>query len=186
MNTRHSPRRQRGFTLVELVVVTSVVALTAGILLDRILYYQEMAEKVSMQQTVRALRVSLQLQVANLIVQNRVDELPTLANQNPMKWLAQAPDNYAGEFVSIGKGSVVPGQWYFNTEGKSLIYLVHNGTNFRSESVDPKQVIYQARVIRSEAEQGVDGAGAVEGVVLEQVNAYEWFKQSFSLEAVEK
>lgn len=166
----------RGFTLIELVVVTSVVAVTAGVLLERILYYQEMAERVAMQQTVRALRISLQLQVANLIVKNRVDELPRLAAQNPMKWLAQPPDNYAGEFVSIEKGNVVSGHWYFNPESKNLIYLVHNGSNFRSETVNPKQVIFKARMVRSETEQASDGERLIEGVVLEQINAFEWFK----------
>lgn len=177
---------QGGFTLFELIVVTSAVALMSGILLDRLLLYQEMAERVSMQQTVRALRISLHLQSVNLIVKNRLDALPRLAEQNPMEWLAQPPDNYAGEFVSIGQGSVAPGQWYFNPESKKLIYLVHNGSRFRSENVHPKQVIFQARVLRSESEKGEDGAGAIEGVVLEEVNAYEWFKQSFSLGAVEQ
>jgi prepilin-type N-terminal cleavage/methylation domain-containing protein len=177
---------QRGFTLIELIVVTSVVAVTAGVLLDRILHLQEMAERVAMQQTVRALRVSLQLQAANLIVKDRLEELPALAKQNPMKWLAQSPDNYAGEFISAGKENVAPGQWYFNPESKKLIYLVHNGMNFRPESVNPKQVIYQARLLRSESETGGDGAGAIEGVVLEEVNAYEWFEKSFSLETLQK
>src|SRR5690606_1097193 len=116
---------------------TSVVAVTATVLLDRFLYYQEMAEKVSMQQVVRTLRISLQLQVANLIAKNRIDELPKLAQQNPMKWLAQPPDNYAGEFVSTRKLSVVTGQWFFDPESKKLFYLVHNGTNFRSENNGP-------------------------------------------------
>lgn len=167
---------KRGFTLIELVVVTSVVAVTAGVLLERVLYYQEMAERVAMQQTVRALRISLHLQVANLIAKNRLEELPRLADQNPMRWLAQAPDNYGGEVVSIGKENVVSGQWYFNSQSKNLIYLVHNGSNFRSESVNPKQVIFRARMVRSEYEKGPEGEGLVEGVILEQVNFYEWFR----------
>lgn len=185
---RHRFRKSlaRGFTLIELVVVTSVVAVTAAILLDRILYYQEMAEKVAMQQVVRSLRVSLQLQVVNLIAKNRLDELPKLADQNPMKWLAQPPDNYAGEFISTRKLSVATGHWFFDPESKKLFYLVHKGANFRSENNGPKQVVFQARVLRSETEPGADGMGAIEGVVLEQVNAFEWFKQSLSLEMVEK
>lgn len=186
MMTTQRRRPPRGFTLLELIAVTSAVALMSGILLDRILVYQEMAERVSMQQVVRSLRISLQLQVANLIAKNRIEALPKLAEQNPMVWLAQPPDNYAGEFVSARQGSVAPGQWYFNLESRKLIYLVHNGTHFRSESIGPKQVVFQARVIRSKSEKGEDGAGAIEGIVLEEVNAYEWFKQSFSLEAVQQ
>jgi type II secretory pathway pseudopilin PulG len=173
------PRRSaHGFTLIELIVVTSTVALMSGILLERVLFYQEMAERVSMQQIVRTLRISLQLQAANLIAKNRLDELPNLAQQNPMRWLAQKPENYGGEIVSIGQNNVVSGNWYFIPESKKLIYLVHNGGTFRSESVNPKQVIYEIRLLRSETETGGGGEGAIEGVVLEQVNSYEWFKQS--------
>jgi|GEM_PF-961211 len=121
MMTTQRRRPPRGFTLLELIAVTSAVALMSGILLDRILVYQEMAERVSMQQVVRSLRISLQLQVANLIAKNRIEALPKLAEQNPMVWLAQPPDNYAGEFVSARQGSVAPGQWYFNLESRKLI-----------------------------------------------------------------
>ena len=185
MTHRTQQASARGFTLIELLIVTCAVALTATVVLDRLLYYQEMAEKVAMQQVVRTMRISLQLQTANLIAKNRLEDIPRLAEQNPMHWLAQPPDNYAGESISMRKESVATGQWFFDVESKKLFYLVHNGANFRSENNGPKQVAYQARVLRSETEQGVDGAGAIEGVVLEQVNAFEWFKQSLSLEMVE-
>ena len=177
MNARLRLRNatQRGFTLIELIVVTSAVALLAGVLLERVLAYQEMAERVAMQQTVRALRFSLQLQVANLIVKNRLHEVAELAEQNPMKWLAQPPENYAGEInVSMKKNTVVSGHWYFDSSSKKLIYLVHNGRHFRAETSDARQVEFQARLLRSDSEKGRDGKGAIEGVVLEQVNAFEW------------
>lgn len=163
----------RGFTLIELIVVTSAVALLSAVVLDRVLLYQELAEKVSVQQAITAIRTSLHLQALNLIAKNRAEELPALAEQNPMDWLAEKPANYAGEFVSTRKNNVVSGRWYFSVDDKKLIYLVHNGKHFQPET-EPKQIIYGVKILRGKSASGEDDV--VEGVILEQLNSFSWFK----------
>ncbi|HVL75159.1 MAG TPA: type II secretion system protein [Noviherbaspirillum sp.] len=173
----HCPTRSRarGFTLLELVVVTSTVALLSGVLLDRVQFYQEMAERAAMQQTAGAIRTSLYLQALNLIAKGRHNEIDELAKRNPMEALAEKPANYGGEIISVRQNNVVSGHWYFNSDDKTLIYLVHNGKHFRAEH-DPKQVVYRVRILRGErAENGSEKP--VEGVILEQVNSFSWFKQ---------
>ena len=169
-----------GFTLIELVIVIALVGVLIGVLLDRVRYYQEMAEKVAMEQTVGAMRSSLHLQVANLIVKNRSDLLPTLAEQNPMEWLAEKPANYGGEIISVLQDNVVSGQWYFNSGDKTLIYMVHNGRHFQAGTMTPKRVEFRAKLLLG---KNVPRPGEleskerfVEGVILEQVSPHTWFK----------
>lgn len=174
MKLNGKKRPAPGFTLIELIVVVCAVALLSGVLLNRVLFYQEMAEKVAMQQTLTAIRTSLYLQSLNLIAKKRAAELPQFAEQNPMDWLAEKPENYAGDLVSMGKENVASGHWYFDSMGKKLVYLVHNGKNFRPD-VDPKQMIYGIRILRGEAApEGEEST--VEGVILEQLNSSTWFK----------
>jgi general secretion pathway protein G len=172
-------RKRSGFTLIELVVVIALVSVLIGVLLDRVQYYQEMAEKVAMEQTVSAIRGSLHLQVANLIVKDRADMLPALAEQNPMDWLAEKPANYAGMIISVRKDSVVSGQWYFNESDKTLIYLVHNGRHFQAGNVQPKRVVFRTKLLfgnnvprRGERQSNEP---FIEGVILEQVSTHKWF-----------
>jgi prepilin-type N-terminal cleavage/methylation domain-containing protein len=62
VNWRPSPRA--GFTLFELIVVICLVGIFAAVALDRLLRYQEIAEKTAMQSTIGALRSAQTLQAA--------------------------------------------------------------------------------------------------------------------------
>lgn len=167
-------RRATGFTLFELVVVVIVVAIMLAIVLDRMLFYVEMAEKVAMQQTVGSIRSSLHLQTASLIAKNRANELPNFAQQNPMDWLAEKPANYVGEIDDSSRKNVASGSWFFDVKAKNLVYLVHNGKHFRSGNVEPNQVMFRVKLLLGKADPTRPDEVFVEGVVLEQVNAYSW------------
>jgi prepilin-type N-terminal cleavage/methylation domain-containing protein len=64
---RRAARRAAGFTLVELAVAIGVIAVAAALLLHRLAYHQEMAEKAAMESVVRAVKTGLQLRLADLI-----------------------------------------------------------------------------------------------------------------------
>ncbi|MBI3229478.1 MAG: prepilin-type N-terminal cleavage/methylation domain-containing protein, partial [Burkholderiales bacterium] len=90
-------RRAVGFTLIEVAVTVAIIAVLAGLLLDRIMFYRDQAEQVAMQQVIGNLRSALHLQLALLLARNREQELLQLSQQNPMDWLAEKPSNYFGE-----------------------------------------------------------------------------------------
>ena len=54
-------RCARGLTLFEFVVSLTVVMVFAGVLLERLRFYQEAAEKAAMEYTVSTLKTALQI-----------------------------------------------------------------------------------------------------------------------------
>ncbi len=169
--------RQGGFTLLELMVVACVVAVLATVLLNRVRFYQKMAEKAAVEQTVGVLQSALQLRVAALIVSNRLSEVDDLVQQNPMLWLAQKPNNYAGEYFDQLPEGDVSGRWYFDLKERNLVYFVHSGAKKDKDAALP-QLRFKTNLVLAAssfpvAERPVSGK-AIEGVVLEQIVPYVW------------
>jgi len=81
------PRERRravpGFTLIELIIVVCIVALCAALLLDRLRFYQEAAEKAAMEYTVATMKSALQLRVAAMLVRGEEGSIGKLARSNP-------------------------------------------------------------------------------------------------------
>jgi prepilin-type N-terminal cleavage/methylation domain-containing protein len=96
------PRARRrcspGFTLIELIIVICIVALCAGLLLERLRFYQEAAEKAAMEYNVGVVKSALQLRVAALLVRGEERKIESLARANPIDWLMEPPPGYRGEF----------------------------------------------------------------------------------------
>ena len=102
-------RRSAGFSILELVVSLTLVAVLVGVFLDRVLYYREQAEKAAMEQVAQDLRSSVNLRVAELMLENRLQELAALPGKNPMELLERKPQNYLGVLVESRVQEVVTG-----------------------------------------------------------------------------
>lgn len=163
--------RASGFSLLELVVSLTLVAVLVGVFLDRALYYREQAEKSAMEQVALDLRSSVNLRVAELVLDNKFKELSALPDENPMDLLAAKPQNYRGVLKHGGGEHVVPGNWYFDITSKEVVYFVDLGQNFITQEQGPKRVAWHVVL--------VPGAGAKGDVPqwarLELVRPYRWF-----------
>lgn len=180
MAARFGPDK-RGFTLLELAVVIVIVALLAGVLLKRVIFYQEQAERVSMEQTVGILRAAMHLQMADRLLHERERPMAQLAGDNPMNWLAEKPGNYLGEYDNPKWGQIGEGNWYFDTHDRVLVYLPTHREHLQIAAGEQGGLRFRVRLsmTNSVGFSAKDGQAATqarfEGVLLEPVTPYKWF-----------
>ena len=151
--------RQRGFTLFELAVAVSVIAVLAVVLLGRLEVVQQEAERVAVQQTLLALRAGLRMQVLELYASDRQNQLPALAGQNPIDWLAEKPANYLGAYMAPEMEKLPPSHWFFNRSNAELIYILNRSNSFatrHSELLRFKVSLRQASATRVQSSSPVD------------------------------
>ena len=111
--------------------------------LERVSYYQEYAEKMEMELTVRNIRTGLRYKIADLIMNNRLPEMATLADENPIDWLEQKPANYRGEFDGA-PAEASSGSWYFDRRNRQLVYTINHRRHFEPSDGQDFSVRYQA------------------------------------------
>ena len=123
--------KQRGFTLLELVVVIVVISILGLFALDRIWSLRIAAEQATVRQIVGNIKSALGLEVAKLALAGKMSTVAQLNKTNPIPLLAQAPNNYLGE-KNVNGQITEPGVWYFDKKQKALIYNVIYKENFKT------------------------------------------------------
>lgn len=169
--------RAAGFTLFELVLVIILVGIFSGVLLGRFLLYQEMAEKVAMEQTAGAVRSALTIQLAGLISRGRTEDIPKLVAVNPMDLLTETQKNYVGEFYETSFDDIPPGSWYFDLRHRQLVYVVRNDAHFVPGEDGAKEVRYHVALVYNDwlrPSNGTPSLKEVGGVTLKEVRPYLW------------
>lgn len=160
---------RRGFSLIELVVVIALIAVFGGVLLDRMIYYQELVEKASMEQVAADLRSSVNLRTAELALENRFADVDALALQNPFDLLVRKPQNYRGVLDAPPAASVPPGGWYFDNRSKEAVYCVDLGRYFAPDERGMKCAAWRITTVPGEKPKVSQWAR------LELVRPYRWF-----------
>lgn len=170
---------QGGFTLIELVVVVAIVALLASVLLKRIWFYQEQAEKAAMEQVAGAVQTALVLQYGHLLTGGREAEIKSLVAENPLRWLMQKPQNYSGEFYGLSPDTMAGGNWAFDLKTRELIYVPYRNEYFVPGKDGRKWVRYHVHldVPHGPTAAGRGGREDPGGVLFDPVEPYQWLVQ---------
>ncbi|MEN9868728.1 MAG: hypothetical protein RL748_4318 [Pseudomonadota bacterium] len=140
-------RRQLGFSLIELAVTITIAAILLTALLTRVWFYQREVERIAVEQVVRALHSALHLQLVSLTVRGRMNELPGLAEQNPVDWLERKPPNYLGAFYGPAQDELEPGNWYFDKKERRLVYLYSRGDS--SDAGTPNHLSFRIKLVNN-------------------------------------
>src|SRR5665647_2492999 len=88
----------KGFTLLELIVVITIIVVLMGVFFNRVLFYQEQAEKTAMEGVAGAIQSALTMQYGQILTRGKPSDATALAQDNPMNWLQKKLRNYSGEF----------------------------------------------------------------------------------------
>jgi general secretion pathway protein G len=154
--------------LLEFMVAAGILAIFAALLLNRLHYYQEMAEKTNMEVTVKALQSGLRFEMARALMAGQEIDYPRLARGNPMEWLEPKPSSYRGEFRR-NAGELARGAWYFDTPNRELVYLPALDGHFVPDSEGLVRIRFRVELLAGKS--SVD----IVTVQLKAVEAYLWF-----------
>lgn len=168
---RRHERSDGGFSLFELVIGITIVSLLGTVLAERMLRYQEYAEKIAMEVTARNLQTGLRMQVADLMMSDRLHETDRLLQANPFDWLENLPPNYAGERAGSVPNDTVRGNWYFDSERREAVYVPYHRRFFEPQTPGRDSVRYRVSAVPVSQ---VNGSRRMEGLSLVLLTPYQW------------
>ena len=168
------PRQQSGFSVFELLAAIAIMAVLVGVLLQRMLYLQEYAEMTAMDLTVANLRTGLRYKTGDLLIRDKVSEIATLSDENPVNWLQDHPQNYVGEFDRMPDADL-RGKWYFDKTRHELVYTINNRRHFLPASGQGYALRWQAVRLPANDKDIPGSRNKVQWVALVKVPGGEWF-----------
>jgi len=172
-------RRNRGFSLLELIIVVIIVSVLFTVAISRLLDLQVDAERVAMETVAGVLRSAIGIKVAEHIVKQDVPGLARLAGSNPMDRLAEKPGNYLGELDGVDPATLADGNWYFDRQAGVLVYLVRNTGFFRGGFDNPPRARFAIRLVYGDRNGNGTfdpGSERIEGLKLVPLEPYQWVR----------
>ena len=166
-------RRIGGKSRFELLVGICLIAILAAVLLERLLYYQEQAERSAMEATIMHIRSGMRWHVADLMMQQRSGEIGTMLQQNPVRWLQSPPAGYLGVIGVLPEDGVPGGSWYFDNLRHELVY-VPQLKRFFSGGLQGREIRFKVRANISTRKYIDDADENVEGVDISVAQPYRW------------
>jgi len=171
------PCISKGFTLIELVVVITVIVVLMGFFFNRVLFYQEQAEKTAMEQVARTIQSAVTMQYAQILTRGNSSDVAALAQDNPVNWLQKKPRNYSGEFYDPTPLAVESGNWVFDLKSRDLVYVVRNANYFKPGKDGKKWIRFHVAVNYevSRLPSLQSAPPELTGILFEPVEPYAWF-----------
>lgn len=176
---RRTPRPARGFSLLELVIVITIIAFLMVVAVSQLMMMRVDAERVAVETVLGALRSAIGIKVAESIVRQDLAALRALEGSNPMERLAEVPSNYLGELDNPDPATLETGNWYFERRGRVLVYLPQHTAHFTGGVADPPRARFVIKLVYTDKNRnGVwdPGVEIIEGLRLVPMEPYKWIK----------
>ncbi len=159
--------RQQGFTMLEMIVAITLVVVLYTTMLDKLLPLRGDAEAANVATIAGSLRSALGMEVADRLVRLDLEAIADLEGANPMRFMAETPENYLGEVSGVDPANLPTGNWYFDSAAGELVYLVRHTEYFRTELPGPPRLAFKVMLVRNDR-------GDLAGVRLARVNTFVW------------
>lgn len=117
-------RGERGFSLLELLIVIVIVSVLLVVAVERLLVLRFEAERAGVQTVIAAMRSALYIEFAAAAARGEIKRMDKAGGSNPMAHLAEKPETYIGEFYGPDPAVFEPGTWYFDLRDGALVYVV--------------------------------------------------------------
>jgi prepilin-type N-terminal cleavage/methylation domain-containing protein len=159
--------RIKGFSLFELVVTLTIIAVLIAIAIDKLPAWQALAERSAVENVAGSLRSALGIKLASCVAGNDMAGVRALEGSNPMDQLARVPDNYAGVRSAAETADMEAGQWYFDAPARELVYRVRDAEFFKTPPAVPAEARFAVQLVLGDRRR-------IEGVQLVEVKPYVW------------
>jgi len=141
---------QRGFTLIELVVIIVVLGVLAAVAIPKLFKVTEEAEKAAVGNMVSTLESSMSMYVAKQFSRGQ-----TIAVHNPFDDLSNTPTNYKGLNDPVTIVNTPDGNWSWRTTGNWIMYNPKSPITGGWVNGAERFIIYQVQPVLD----GVDTVG---------------------------
>ncbi|HUY03858.1 MAG TPA: hypothetical protein VMV33_11275 [Rhodocyclaceae bacterium] len=111
----------RGYSKLEFLVAVAVIAILALTALVRLQEIEEISEKTVIDTTLRNIDSGLRQAMAEDIIHGQEGRIALLIGANPVRYLAQPPAGYLGEYQQAPV-PVPSGAWFFDSTRRELCY----------------------------------------------------------------
>jgi general secretion pathway protein G len=157
---------KKGASLLEFVVTAAIVAILAGFLMKSVWFYQGQAEDVAVRHVVGNVRTALDVKLAQAKLSGKTLDVALLAEENPFNWLKDKPVNYAGEYYAPSDEQIGPGNWCFDRNDKTLVYLLNNRNPLGSSQL--KRLKFKVKLLSLPKDNAKPAGASSVGVAFEQ------------------
>jgi len=168
--------KQRGFTLLELAVVVTIISVLAVVALN---YYYKLlvdVERTSMEHNLGVMRSAISMQFAGYYVSGNIAGLKDLVGSNPMDLLAEKPNNYLGVISHYKIEGIEKGSWFYDSKEQTLIYLVRNQLYFETDLAEPARARFKIYPVYSDRARGGSKTKYISGLTLKEQDPYRWLR----------
>lgn len=133
-------RYERGFSLLELLIVIVIVSVLLVVAIERLLVLRFEAERAGVQTVIGAMRSALYIEFAAAAARGEIGRMDKARGSNPMAHLAEKPEAYVGEFYGPDPKVFEPGTWYFDQRDRALVYVVRFPQQFTTPLAGPPRL----------------------------------------------
>jgi prepilin-type N-terminal cleavage/methylation domain-containing protein len=167
--------RQRGFSMLELLVVIIIISLLLAVAIDRLLKVQVVAERAAMETIIGHLQSAISLTIGEHVAQDRIPELQRFIDSNPMALLADTPVNYLGSFPARPT-KVETASWWFDEGAQTLVYQTGNPEYFVVENGEKGHAKFKIRPVYDDINTNgrFDRGDKLVGLKLTPLYPYRW------------
>lgn len=169
-------RSQRGFSLLELIVVIVLISVLLTLGIERLLVMKAQAERIAMEQVLSSVRSGLTIRLAELAVRSRLPQAAALAGKNPLNVLSEKPQNYLGELFGPDPWTLPRGNWYFDLQEGALCYIPESEEFFQSQ-FEPRRARFRIEPVFDDVNKNGrydEGVDLLRGLRLAPLEAYSW------------